>query len=442
MLTLPTCFVVMAYGRRPVEDVEVDFDVIFDEFIVPAVRAARFDVVRSDREMASGVIMPRLFSSIYTADLVIADLTYQNPNVYYELGVRHALRAQGTLLIRRIGGDFAVGPSSGPQAGAVADTAFDIKGVTIWSYQLTRSGLRSAIEELRQRIERVAKAVEADSPAFLYLEGLRVVTGSPRAHARDDGTYEVLDEAGEPIDRYVGYRSGDLKELQGERAVDFWVNSENVLMQMARIYERSVSSTIRYLGAFQPDPHAPDFDDTIAVDLAAKLGNRHAVNPGEVLVTTSGRLRETHGVKAILHAAAVTGTPGRGYQSISDDLLVETTRTVIDTARGLVRSGRPEVAGQSLIMPLFGTGQGRLDPFKGTERLLHEAISDLRYHAANVDPDVPDVKLVLFSAFTKEHVSLLQRVLDGLVSKRVLRRVASGGQTAERTHGAPPISRV
>ena len=77
----------MPYGKRPVEDLEIDFDVIFDEYIFPAARFAGFEVTRSDREMASGVIMPHLFSSIYGADLVIADLTYQNPNVYYELGV-------------------------------------------------------------------------------------------------------------------------------------------------------------------------------------------------------------------------------------------------------------------------------------------------------------------------------------------------------------------
>jgi O-acetyl-ADP-ribose deacetylase (regulator of RNase III) len=436
MLKQPVCFVIMPYGKRVVEDLEIDFDALFDDFIRPAGEAAHFDVVRSDRELASGVIMPRLFSAIYSADLVVADITYQNPNVYYELGVRHALRARGTLLIRRIGGDLGVRPLNAPASGGVADTAFDIKGITIWSYEATRSGLQVAIDELRRRIERVASAVDIDSPAFLYLEGLKVVTGSPRAHARDDATYEILSDAGEPLGHYVGYRSGDLKELKNERAVDFWVNSENVLMQMARIYERSVSSTIRYLGAFQPDPHAPSFDDTIAVDLAAKLGSRHAVNPGEVVVTTGGRLRETHGVKAILHAAVVTGTPGRGYEAISDDLLIETARTVFAVARTLIQSGNSETAGQSLIMPLFGTGQGRLDPNRNAERLLLEAIQDLSYHAVNSDPEKPGLKAVLFSTFTKEHVTLLYRMLEALAAKGALRRVTAAGEWKHATVAA------
>jgi O-acetyl-ADP-ribose deacetylase (regulator of RNase III) len=431
-MTKPTCFVVMPYGKRSVDGAEIDFDAIYDDFIHPAARAANFEVVRGDRDAASGVIMPRLFTSIYTADLVIADVTYQNSNVYYELGVRHALRPRGTLIIRRVSDD----PGAEAKSGAMTETAFDIRGVSIWSYDLTRRGLATAVEDLCRQIGLVFNATGIDSPAFRYLDGLRVETGPPRAHARDDRTYEVLSDAGDPTGRFVGYRAGDIRDLRGPKAVDFWVNSENVLMQMARIYERSVSATIRYLGAVQPDPALPGFDDTIAEDLIRQLAPRHAAEPGEVLVTTSGKLRETHGVKAVLHAATVTSTTGRGFNPISDDLLVETTRKVIATARDLIRSGSPDLAGRSLIMPLFGTGQGRLDPAHLTECLIDEVVRDLAYHAASDGPDVPDLETVLFSAFTEERVKLVQRFFEALVEKSTLRHVVPGA-AAERKDGAP-----
>jgi O-acetyl-ADP-ribose deacetylase (regulator of RNase III) len=430
---VPSCFVVMPYGRRVVGDLEIDFNAVFDEFISPAVKAAGFEVVRSDKETRSGVIMPRLFESIYGADLVIVDVTYQNPNVYYELGLRHALRAQGTLLIRRDGGDLGVRPAATPRPG-LADTAFDIKDITIVPYNASRATLQSAVAVLRGQIEQVGNSIEPDSPAFRYMSDLRVAVGSPRAHARDDRTYEVLDE-GKPIGRYVGYRSGDIKELDKGRSVDFWTNSENVLMQMARIYERSVSSTIRCLGAIQPDPAASGFDDTIAVDLARALGTRRTVNEGEVLVTTSGRLRETHGVKAILHAAVVTGAPGRGFRPIADDLLVETTRRVMATARELIGSGLPEYVGRSLVMPLFGTGQGRRDPFQLVDRLVDEVVQDLAYHASTTAATAPDLKMVVFSTFTKDHVKLFQRALESFVERGCLQRAASNNPFDRPTHG-------
>jgi O-acetyl-ADP-ribose deacetylase (regulator of RNase III) len=156
------------------------------------------------------------------------------------------------------------------------------------------------------------------------------------------------------------------------------------------------------------------------------------VNQGEVLVTTSGRLRDTHGVRAVLHAAVVTGAYGRGFQAISDDLLVETTRTVMRSVRGLIRSADPQLMGQSVILPLFGTGHGRMDPYKIIERLLDEVIQDLAYHAAICDPAAPDVRMVLFSAFTQDHVQLLQRLLDSLVEKRILRRAGTHPVRASR----------
>ena len=423
MRNKPICFVVMPYGKRPVAGLEIDFDVVFDELIAPAASAAGFEVVRSDRQVVSGVIVPQLFASIYSADLVIADITYQNPNVYYELGVRHALRARGTLLIRREGGDLGVEPLAADRTGASDETAFDIKGVTIYAYRATRDSLPSAVEDLRAQIVRVARSLSHDSPAFLYLEGLRVMTGPPRAHARDDRTCEILNEDGSRTGRFVGYRSGDLRELRDERTVDFWTNSENVSLEMARIYERTVSSTIRWLGGNQPEPALPGFDDTIADALILKRGARNTVDQGEVVVTTSGRLRETHGVKAILHAAVVTAAPGRGFQPIPEDQIIEAARTVMATARKLARGAQLETAGRSLIMPLFGTGQGRLDPSRVAERMLGEAVQDLRYHAAAVRAASPDLSVVLFAAFTRDHVALFQRILDARVAAGELRDV-------------------
>jgi hypothetical protein len=116
----------------------------------------------------------------------------------------------------------------------------------------------------------------------------------------------------------------------------------------------------------------------------------------------------------------VTGAPGRGFQPIADDLLVETAREVLTVARGLIRSGNPQTVGRSLIMPLFGTGQGRLEPVKTTERLLREAIEDLADHAALSAK--PDLTTVLFSAFTRDHVSLLDRLFESWVEQGELRR--------------------
>ncbi len=85
----PHAFVAMPFGTRPdAEGQPVDFNRIFEELIKPALVDAGFDVFRADQEQRAGDIYVDLFQ-----ELLVADLTLDNPNVWYELGARHARRA-------------------------------------------------------------------------------------------------------------------------------------------------------------------------------------------------------------------------------------------------------------------------------------------------------------------------------------------------------------
>jgi tetratricopeptide (TPR) repeat protein len=97
----PHAFVAMPFGKKPDPDGKlIDFNAIYDDLIKPACEAAGMDVFRADEELAAGDIKSDMFQELLIADLVIADLTLDNPNVWYELGVRHALRARGIVLIQ------------------------------------------------------------------------------------------------------------------------------------------------------------------------------------------------------------------------------------------------------------------------------------------------------------------------------------------------------
>jgi tetratricopeptide (TPR) repeat protein len=78
----------------------IDFDKVYSDYIKPALDRERYDVFRADKELRAGEIRTDMFQELLLADLVIADLSIDNPNVWYELGVRHALRARGIILIQ------------------------------------------------------------------------------------------------------------------------------------------------------------------------------------------------------------------------------------------------------------------------------------------------------------------------------------------------------
>lgn len=97
----PHVFVAMPFGTKPAHDGQlIDFNRVYAEYIEPALREAGMEVFRADQELCAGDIRTDMFQELLMADVVVADLTLDNPNVWYELGVRHALRARGVILVQ------------------------------------------------------------------------------------------------------------------------------------------------------------------------------------------------------------------------------------------------------------------------------------------------------------------------------------------------------
>jgi tetratricopeptide (TPR) repeat protein len=90
----------MPFGSKPGSDGQmIDFNKVFKQYLAPALTDAGLTVFRADQEIRAGDIRTDMFQELLLADLVVADLTIDNPNVWYELGVRHALRARGIVLV-------------------------------------------------------------------------------------------------------------------------------------------------------------------------------------------------------------------------------------------------------------------------------------------------------------------------------------------------------
>ncbi len=78
----------------------INFNAIYDDLIKPALLKVGLEPFRADEEILPGDIRADMFQELLMADLVVADLSIYNPNAWYELGVRHGLRAHGVIQIR------------------------------------------------------------------------------------------------------------------------------------------------------------------------------------------------------------------------------------------------------------------------------------------------------------------------------------------------------
>ena len=89
-----------ASGSTPaVPAVTVDFDLVYDRLIAPALTKAGCIPFRADHEPGAGDIRTDMFFELVTADVVVVDVSVLNANVFYELGVRHGIGPRGVLMI-------------------------------------------------------------------------------------------------------------------------------------------------------------------------------------------------------------------------------------------------------------------------------------------------------------------------------------------------------
>ena len=96
----PFCFVLMPFGRKPDDTGRaIDFDAIYASIIKPAIEDAELEPIRADEEAVGGIIHKPMFERLMLCDYAVADLTTANPNVFYELGVRHGIRPHSTVLM-------------------------------------------------------------------------------------------------------------------------------------------------------------------------------------------------------------------------------------------------------------------------------------------------------------------------------------------------------
>jgi len=100
----PLCFMVMPFGRKAVVPpadngvATIDFDALWAKAFEPVIRQLGYEPVRADQDIGA-LIIQEMLERLYFSDVVVADLTIPNGNVYYEIGIRHASKPRGCVLV-------------------------------------------------------------------------------------------------------------------------------------------------------------------------------------------------------------------------------------------------------------------------------------------------------------------------------------------------------
>lgn len=150
----------MPFGTKPDgEGGTVDFDAVYSDLLAPAIREAELKPLRADQELIGGLVHKPMFERVILSDYAVADLTTANANVFYELGVRHALRPYSTVLV----------------TADVKRSPFDIAPGRMLPYRLDPAGRPLDAANDRARLVEAlwaARQAATDSPVFQLIDRL------------------------------------------------------------------------------------------------------------------------------------------------------------------------------------------------------------------------------------------------------------------------------
>jgi O-acetyl-ADP-ribose deacetylase (regulator of RNase III) len=377
------CFVIMPFGDKiDKEGKTIHFNEVYENFIEPAVKAAGINCLRCDKIIEAGDIHTKMFTYILEADVAVVDITMLNPNVFYELGLRHTFKKNVTVIIQQAG----------------TQSPFNISGFDVTTYTMDDPvSLKNASEDIKKKIQAGLNDIKrSDSPVYKSLPNLKVENKPELITEKKIYSFDLVGQSG----KQIGIITGDLQNVTD---VDVWVNSENTNMQMARPYERSISGVIRYMGAKKSKSTGKILEDTIAKELEdqMKADQVTSVDPGCVLYTSAGSLTGTNKVQYILHAASVVGQVGVGYRSIEN--LTECVRNSLEVLDDPDRLANKNL--HSILFPLMGTGISKGAAQDVASDLINAAISYLK------EKQQSQVEKVYFLAFTQQDLEICERIM-------------------------------
>lgn len=217
----------MPFGKKPdAAGTIIDFDRVYSEIIQPAVVEAGLEPLRADEEMNGGIIHKPMYERLILCEYAVADLTTANANVFYELGLRHAVRGGSTVMI------FADGER----------LPFDVALLRALPYQLNALGAPEAADKDREVLSKRLKAArqaaiddpkgDIDSPLYQLVENFPDVDHTKtdvfrdRVHISNEIKTRLAKARKQGLDavKQVEMGMGDLSAIESAAVIDLYLS--------------------------------------------------------------------------------------------------------------------------------------------------------------------------------------------------------------------------
>ena len=223
-------FVIRGFGQQA----GIDFERVHEELIGPALAGVGIDHGSTGEIVAAGHVREDMVRELCLADIVVADVSVPNANVFYELGIRHAVRPRSTVLI----------------SARIDEIPFDLGTNRYLRYDPDSPG--GSLSQLAQVLRETLATERVDSPVYQFLPG--IVPGSytsvldrPRdvqaasAIADHNGQAEVEDQVLNAVWR--GHRQWSKAAGIAQKSLNQWRLSNLVLLVLGAVVAAFAAQT-------------------------------------------------------------------------------------------------------------------------------------------------------------------------------------------------------
>ncbi|MFC7292026.1 hypothetical protein [Hirschia litorea] len=399
----------------------------FDRFLVEVIGPAIVRVEKKSGRTVQVAVLNDLLENedishefiyrvLHLADIAIADVSAANgeldARVLSAFSIRQSLTAKPAIPFTR-----------DPQP---RDYPFNLRGLV-----LNAASENARVNAQAVLFSHILAAFEGEpkgtyvSDVYASLSALRTDLRGSRGSAGVHPTYEEIGY--QPTHSRPNVRPPRFEIAMGDlrlvKNVDVWINPENTHMEMARVFDTSISGIVRHMSSNWTNSGTRS-DDYIRRKLAEEMKGE-VVAPGAALMTScKGQLRDVHFVKRVVHVAAVAvndDDPGCGYSAIDDVGVCLSQALQRIQQHNLSWMGRGHNRLASVITPLLGVGSNPETAFRNVLSMLAHAV---RFFDSN--PDCLIERFIVL-AYSSEDRRLIRKALKRIPQLQNLS--ASGGMS-------------
>jgi len=342
----PLCFVIMPFGiKKDADGNEINFDLVYNSLIKPAIEAADMTSIRADEETIDGIIHKPMYERLILCDYAIADLTTANANVFYELGIRHAVKPYTTITL------FS----------SNSKLPFDLNFLRCMPYEYhTNRLLTNLVNDVGVLTNKLLNAKQektTDSPIYQLVDGIAFQNSV--AHEKTDIFRDNVDYNNDIKTKLLQARTKGKSKDEKKKAVDSIVNQlvvENeetgVLIDIMLSY-RAIGDINTMLEFIKAMPNHVQQTVMVQEQLGFALNrakeHEQAITVLEKVIEGNGPSSETYGIMGRVYKDLFDVARNNENEILAEAYLDKAMETYIKGFRADWRDAYPGVNAVTLI---------------------------------------------------------------------------------------------